>query len=309
MTTLILTVLGLVAAALGAFFAYRALFPAARALDVTVLPSRSLLDTGTSANRFELRVDGETIEPDPHMVTVVVTAKGRHDIASSNFEAGRPLHLEIGSPVVKVLGVTATPQRGTTPPVTANGEGIDLGPGLISRGQAIHIQLLTGPPSTEREPNARHDLVDVRVDVTSGESARFRQPVGVRPVAIAAISGLMAGGLLAAGAFYDLADRLPGLSFDPSVAINPKLPSVGAKVRVIGANFEAGALISVDITSEVTEEDFSDVCSTQVGSEGAFVIDCTLPSDLPAGPAEMVIASTEHSGTSYEYVDFAVEAP
>ncbi|MEO5664965.1 MAG: hypothetical protein ABIR39_17000 [Nocardioides sp.] len=306
MTTIVLAVLALVVGALGAFFAYRQLFPGARTLDITVLSARPLLDPDMPDGQFELLVDGSAITPEPHLVSVVVTAKGRHDVSSSNFESAKPLRLDVGAPVHKVLSAIASPPRGSLPSLAVTDEELDVGPGLFTRGQSIYVQLLTGPPILGGVPHARHDLVDVRVEVTNGGDPKARRTPAIRSLAIGAITGLVAGGLLTAAALYDLADRLPGLSFEPSASVSPKLPIAGSEVRVVGTNFEVGAIISVSIDSSVLDEDFDDICGTQVGDEGAFIVDCRLPPGLPPGPAELEVWSTELNGTSIEYIAFAI---
>lgn len=155
-------------------------------------------------------------------------------------------------------------------------------------------------------------MVDVQVEVLVDETEKALSRRRIRSAVIGATSSALAGALLSAGLLYDLADHLPGVSFDPDVAIGNGRVQPGGHVQIIGANFKAESLISVDVTSKASNENenenetFIDVCGTQVPDEGAFVIECELPINVPVGPAMASIRAVHPDGSVVEYEDFTV---
>lgn len=86
---------------------------------------------------------GEDALDDPHVVSIRIEYKGRHDIRGSDYEGCVPLLLEVGVPILKWLnpGTDADVTPGIL--VESAAHAVRIGPGLIRTGQSISIDLLT----------------------------------------------------------------------------------------------------------------------------------------------------------------------
>lgn len=171
-----------------------------------VVPRRRELLFGITARRA---LAGEFWQrvPDPHLVQVTLAGRGRHDISSTDFDGGQPLVLALDTPVLDtpVLDhtVESDPSFRPAPPVTTTGEGqIHVGPGLVARGQIVHIRLATrGRPEHIRVESSPMKNVNVR-----WESPERRRPL--RWLVVVATYGLVAAMTSRA---YSLLDDAGGL--------------------------------------------------------------------------------------------------
>ncbi|MCI3278092.1 hypothetical protein [Streptomyces cylindrosporus] len=151
---------GVVVAVLGGWGAIWAAFRVSH-------PRRRLTYAVTHARLVRRRIDGSleirrngTLLADPHLVTVVLTNRGRRDIASSAFDRGEPFRVSLGVPYAEILAGECLPSAALAPPARIHGTELRIGPGRIGSGTTITYQLLV-----DREPSysCRHSLLDVRV--------------------------------------------------------------------------------------------------------------------------------------------------
>jgi hypothetical protein len=133
-----------------------------RRLLIYGLTSETALLSGNARTRAgvgkELQVTlAGQILTDPHVVSVAIANRSRRDIRNADFEEGRPLRLNVGTPIVKFLdSYTGGPAM---PEIKLDTENtmITIVPCLINRRQVITLDLLTDGPvslSCENPPLA-----------------------------------------------------------------------------------------------------------------------------------------------------------
>jgi hypothetical protein len=90
---------------------------------------------------LEIRHEGRRLA-DPHLVEVMLTARGRRDIPSSAFDQGRPLAFDLDARIIEVLQVRCSPTTSLAPPVAHEGSTLRIGPELVGRRQTTIIAVL-----------------------------------------------------------------------------------------------------------------------------------------------------------------------
>jgi hypothetical protein len=127
---------------------------------------------------------------DPYVVVLELGNPGRADITSGSFDKGRGVVLDLGAPVIKVLGIEYTPWSAPAPIIVNSGTTIELRPELIVAGELIKIFLLaegavTGIALTLNPlSNANIDIKDRDAWVKRGSTRRAA-------VAICAVTALL----------------------------------------------------------------------------------------------------------------------
>jgi hypothetical protein len=97
----------------------------------------------------------------PHIAEIIITSRGREDIASEGYDSGTPLRFHMGEKIIKVLDrSSSTPERAAPTPSIENST-LSIGPALIKKDQKITYMLLVDGPS----PNfsCESSLVNVEV--------------------------------------------------------------------------------------------------------------------------------------------------
>jgi hypothetical protein len=125
--------------------------------DTALLASRVRELTGS-----DLTVSLHTeILSDPHVVSVRVESRSRRDIRGTDFESDKPLVIDVGTPILKILDCET---GGTAMPavcVGTSGSALNIGPALIKRHQVIAVNLLTDAKPQLTCPNP--PLADVTI--------------------------------------------------------------------------------------------------------------------------------------------------
>ncbi|HEY3683796.1 MAG TPA: hypothetical protein VGL93_12185 [Streptosporangiaceae bacterium] len=105
-----------------------------------------------------------------YLTRLTITVRGTKDVSTRDFDAGRPLVLDVGAPVQDVRSASNPFSLGV-PSLTVSGSQVMVGPGLIGRGHVVEYYLAGGPsagPACVSRP-----LVDVAV---KQESPTRRRP-------------------------------------------------------------------------------------------------------------------------------------
>ena len=99
---------------------------------------------------LELRYKDSVLKS-PYVVKVNMTVRGRQDIASEDYDDGRPLNLNLGCQIIELLEIESKPATAPVPPVTYEGTAIHVGPGLLVNRQKVTIAVLVdgGRPTLE----------------------------------------------------------------------------------------------------------------------------------------------------------------
>lgn len=138
----------------------------------------------------ELRVIYGTKQLDcPYVVNVQLTGKGRSDIPRDAFDGGKPLCLDVGTPIVECLQVTTTPADRPEPLWTIDSSKLLIGPSLIGKRQVTVFSLLVDGPTPHLSP-PEQSLVDVDLrSASSSEPFIWRQ----RPMPLVSFFFLLLG--------------------------------------------------------------------------------------------------------------------
>ncbi|GHC73071.1 hypothetical protein [Streptomyces cinnamoneus] len=119
-----------------------------------------LLHTSDSVGDLVVMRGGQTLRH-PHVLDVRLMNRGRRDVASSHFDSGTPIRLNVGAPIVEVLDVASQPGWLHTPTTAVDDTALTIAPGLIAKGQTIHFSVLVDGPAPRLTCQA--SLIDVTV--------------------------------------------------------------------------------------------------------------------------------------------------
>jgi len=108
---------------------------------ITPLLNRVAAKTGN----IEVTRDGKLLS-NPRVVELKLYTRGRNDIPRSAFDGGRPVRLDIGTPIIQCLNVTTQPADRTMPEPTVDGTALLIQPTLIGKRQTTTYTLLTDGP-------------------------------------------------------------------------------------------------------------------------------------------------------------------
>lgn len=297
--TLALAAAALLATVAGCWFAWRALLPSRREISITMQPPAALLAReSSSVQDVQVAVDGETITQ-PTIARLEITNRGRHDITSANFHDGRPLRIDLGVPVVRVLEVTAAPLRGDLLRTEIDGTTLKIGPGLLSSGQQLLVQLLVSgtPQSSSGQSFLKHELVDVEVDVRSAtERPKFMVPATRAALLAIPLAGLLFLVFWFGSGYYSTV-------FGPSIKLTPDHGLKESAFVIEGRGFERYSVITAsagDYTNPIA------IGKTQADANGSFRIEARAPSK-PPGYLEVTVTATYGSGSArFEYAEYVI---
>jgi hypothetical protein len=139
--TLITAIVAIVVAVCAAWATLRSVNPRRRLIwrqhvNTTLLPDVNPA-TGISVTH------GQNAVAEPRLVELLIKNAGRRDVQGSDFvNAENSLVFDFGAPIVSVLGSRVEPAT-AAPCVTSHRESeLRIHPGLISRGQTIHLTVL-----------------------------------------------------------------------------------------------------------------------------------------------------------------------
>ncbi|MEU2854580.1 hypothetical protein [Streptomyces syringium] len=149
-----------------------------------------LLHTSDSVGDLVVMRGGQTLRH-PHVLDVRLVNRGRRDVASSHFDSGTPVRLDVGAPIVEILEVTSEPDSLHTPAVAVDDTAITIAPGLIAKGQTIRFSLLVDGPAPRLTCQA--SLIDVTVQERRDPSRQqHRLPwMGIATVVYIALAVLL----------------------------------------------------------------------------------------------------------------------
>lgn len=178
---------------LGMWAAFRAANPR-QELAWQVRASVPLLSSKASAearDAVEIRVDGQVLHS-PRVVELYLVNRGRRDISTEAFDQHRPLRVDVGVPIVKMLNQVHTPAGLRPPRITVEGSVAELGPDMLKRGQAAAISLLVnGSAPTVTIPET--PFIDIAVRELPGE---YREPPRLTAVGMMVVASGMTGVLV-----------------------------------------------------------------------------------------------------------------
>jgi hypothetical protein len=125
---------------------------------------------------LQLFHQGASIE-NPYLAEVVLAGRGRRDISRNAFDNGDPIRLELGTPIVELLQVSATDSASATPvpSVQVDETALLIGPALIGRRQLITLTVLVedrpsltcAAPLPNAQVRARPDDLPERMSIST----------------------------------------------------------------------------------------------------------------------------------------------
>jgi hypothetical protein len=154
-------VAGLIALPVSAWVAFRVAHPK-RSVTYRLRSSAYLLHGFRHVRgSMQVSLNGEALAG-PHVLLVELRNEGRRDVLSEMYEAGQPIRLHVGAPVLELLGASSEPAGLRPPVVVVAGSELRIGPSLISRGQRISFTVLVDGPQPRLDCHAALAGVDVR---------------------------------------------------------------------------------------------------------------------------------------------------
>ncbi|MFB9444212.1 hypothetical protein Dvina_26490 [Dactylosporangium vinaceum] len=333
LTTLVIALLALAVGALGVWYARRALFPPKRRLAFYSLPPAPLL-SGDAASAAGISVSHERqVLNDPHLVTISVENTGRHDVSSAQFDGGRPITIDLDSPIKAILKVSTTPHGGTYRH-SVSGRSLSIGPDLLKVGSLLTVQALTeGRPAIEKlEDRATGHLLDVDLEFKDQHPANreFNRLARVWTL-VGAVAGI-------ASLIFVILTYVYAVS-GASVSLSPDNGPAGTRVILSGGRAEKFAIVSAWIPEDSIAGSLLDVHSpgsdtsprasgssgapsmedttdtrpkvfslgqTQADEHGDFQLAFVVPQGLLKGPVEIDVSLRASGSTSYKYLVFHV---
>jgi hypothetical protein len=160
---------GLIFGVIGVWAAFKAANPL-RALPLQLRAVVPLLTSAVpqASDEVEIRVDGQILQY-PQVVELKLANRNRRDIPTEAFDQHRPLCIDVGVPIVKILNRVDTPAGVRLPNLTYKGRVLALGPDLFKRGQSVTISLLVdGKEPIITIPES--PFIDIDVPLLSGDS-------------------------------------------------------------------------------------------------------------------------------------------
>ncbi|MEU1820296.1 hypothetical protein ABZ543_34730 [Streptomyces roseifaciens] len=146
-----------------------------------------LLHTSDSVGDLVVMRGGQTLRH-PHVLDVRLMNRGRRDVASSHFDSGTPIRLDVGAPIVEVLDVVSQPDWLHTPTTAVDDTAVTIAPGLIAKGQTIRCSVLVDGPAPRLTCQA--SLIDVTIQEkreTSRQNAVIANAVSYMLLSLGAI--------------------------------------------------------------------------------------------------------------------------
>jgi len=198
--------------------------------------------------RLQITWDGAALE-DPHILEVNLVIRGRHDIASDDFE--QPLEFRVGAKILAILRSASGPNSTAFRAVSFDDDLLKVGPALIRRHQPIRFTLL----ATGRDPmltSSAAAVRDVDVEVLPTERSTRNWPSRLKVAVILSVAAGMAAVLLvglligrnnSAPPKNTLAGNKPSASSSPSVSSStPALADLSAAETDLKSDSHAAQL-------------------------------------------------------------------
>jgi hypothetical protein len=129
----------------------------------------------------------------PRIVTVQLVSRGRRDIAREAFDEGKPVCLDLSTPIVQCVKVATSPSDRPDPSYALDGSKLLIGPSHFGKRQTTVFSLLLDGKTPEIV-RPQQSLIDVEIRQGDGQTF-FTSPTRwlfVAVVALVAGSGVLA---------------------------------------------------------------------------------------------------------------------
>lgn len=115
----------------------------------------------------------------PHVAELRVNCKGRGEIASDDFDRGKPLTFDLGAPIITILDTGPASTQIAEDNLAIDGSTLRVGPCVIRPGLALSIDLITdGAPSLSCTGNNNPMINNIKVrEGATGDHRRISVPV------------------------------------------------------------------------------------------------------------------------------------
>lgn len=150
-----------------------------------VAPMRRDRPVSTSRAR-QLMVYG-----DPYLMLIRLTARGLNSIRSADFDGGKDLVIDVGVPIVELLGCWAEPDEAPRPQAWCAGTTLHVQPILIRPKTKIYFELLTADGRPARLTCREAPVADVRLRKAAGDD----RPPKPWPMALGVVTACLVLGV------------------------------------------------------------------------------------------------------------------
>lgn len=117
----------LLAAVITAWVTVRVTNPKRRLLYAMPIVTRLVNDSPHIRQGLEVRWNGEQLD-DPHVIEVHLISHSRRDIGNEDFNGLEPLRLDVGAPIIELLGTESWPESTRAPKLAIDGSALSIGP-------------------------------------------------------------------------------------------------------------------------------------------------------------------------------------
>jgi len=129
----------------------------------------------------------------PRIVTVQLVSRGRRDIAREAFDEGKPVCLDLSTPIVQCVKVATSPSDRPDPSYALDGSKLLIGPSHFGKRQTTVFSLLLDGRTPEIV-RPQQSLIDVEIRQGDGQTF-FTSPTRwlfIAVVALAAVAAVLA---------------------------------------------------------------------------------------------------------------------
>jgi hypothetical protein len=122
---------------------------------------------------IEIRRNGVVLI-NPRVVRIKLTNTSRRDVGSGDFDQQIPIKMDVGTPILELLGSpTGLPRTSATPVAVLSGSELHIGPGRIGKGESIEYLVLVDGRTRYK---CEHTLLNINVvneETETDESGRI----------------------------------------------------------------------------------------------------------------------------------------
>lgn len=281
--TIVISVLAFFAGAAAAWFAWKALFP----------PDR----------RLELSTSEGPEGPEQTLVTI--SSRGKHGVSPEQF-GEQPLTLTLDPPARSVISKKLSTNR-TPMECQAQDGKLIIKPGLIAADESLFILVDTGDARTAMITHHDHQMPEVKfTKARSGRKTQLPTNEKRRPKALGA--QLVVSVAVAVGSLVGIVLPIADILAPPSLSLVPKPVSPGETATLCGSDLHPFDVVNIDLDYWAANSNDRRVGTGQVDANGDFCVPFRIPEATKLGNSDLVIQLADNGDSRYYRVEMSVVA-
>lgn len=279
-----ISVLAFIAGTAAASFAWKALYPPDRRLELS-----------TSKGP-----DG------PEQTLVTISSRGKHAVSPEQF-GEHPLTLTLDPPAQSVISKKLSTDRTPTECEVRDGKLI-INPGLIAVDESLFILIETGDTRTAVITRHDHQMPEVKftkaghgrkVQLQANEKPRRPKALGVQLVVSVAVAGAALLGIVLA---------IASLLSPPPLSLTPKPVPAGETATLCGSDLHPFDVVNIDLAWGTVDRNNRRIGTGQVDANGDFCVPFRVPETMKLGNSALEIELVDGGYSKHYRVDMSVTA-